>query len=116
MFRFKIFFEIRTLTREFNRTFPTEKKLQPSDHQGSSELYQVGSEEKSLTITNLRPFTVYGVTVRALNQVRSLTSILTNYASIITGGPLQCAHSGCEGSDACDRVLRRVPRPRPSRA
>ncbi len=62
------------MTREFNKSFPTEKKI---PHSASSfSLYAVGSQERSLTINNLRPFTVYGVTVRALNQVR-LTGDIT---------------------------------------
>ena len=56
------------MTREFNKSFPTEKKIH---HSASSfSLYDVGSQETTLTINSLRPFTVYGVTVRALNQVR----------------------------------------------
>ena len=64
----------RTLTREFNKSFPTEKK---SPHSASPfSLYQVGPQERTLTINNLRPFTVYGVTVRALNQVRLMMRLV----------------------------------------
>ena len=36
----------------------------------------MGPQERTLTINNLKPFTVYGVTVRALNQVRLLMRLV----------------------------------------
>ena len=58
------------MTPEFNKSFPTQEKIPHTD--SFFDLYQVGAQETTLTINNLRPFTVYGVTVRALNKVRML--------------------------------------------
>ena len=51
-------------------------------------LCQVGKDEESLTITNLAPFTVYGVTVLALNKEgeSSLPSAGVKVVTHVDGG------------------------------
>ena len=58
-------------------------------------LCQVGKDEESLTITNLAPFTVYGVTVLALNKEgeSSLPSAGVKVVTHVDGGTAHLANT-----------------------